>query len=785
MKKFLSTIILVTLTYWGFLALMPSDYTKDTAPLTEFSTERALAHVKELARSPHYHGSAAHKEAVSYIEKALTDLGLEVSFQEGFSIFKSGELSGSKNILARIKGEGNGDALLLMSHYDSDPHSAKGASDAASGVAAIIESVRAFLAQNITPKNDIIILFTDSEELGLNGASLFANEHPWIKDVKLALNFEARGSGGPSNTLLETNGGNKRMIEEFQEAGVAYPMASSLMYSIYKMLPNDTDSTILREDANVESFFFAFIDDHYDYHTVNDSYENLDRNTLQHQGEYLVPLLKHFATSELDNLKASEDYVYINLPIFKLIAYPFLWVLPMAILALVLLVILIVLGIKRNKLQGVAILKGFIPFLLSMLIGGLLAYFGWPTLKWLYPQYGEILHGFTYNGHDYIAFFSLLSISISFFLYKKFYKKGNTASFAVAPLALWTILNLLFAFYLKGAGFFIIPLYFGLLMLYVLIIQKEPNIVILSLLTAPALWIIPPMIQSFSVGLGLNMLVISAIFTVLLFGLVLAVLNSFQRKKTLGWLFLILSLYYFGKAHFSSDFNSERQKPNSLVYVLDADENEASWATYDNILDNWTKNYITGVPQSEEFIENAIVSKYATRFTYKNKAPLKEIPSMKFEIFNDTVIEDSRHLNLCITPQRPVNRLDLYMDPNFNFQRLKANGVSPKDSEYRGAAYNVFTKRWRSRLLTYHLNENTPLDLKMRFHKDSIPTIIIYESSYDLLESSLFTIPERTLEMIPKPFVVNDAIIVKKSYTLPPKPVVVVVDSLSNTNNDQ
>jgi hypothetical protein len=28
------------------------------------------------------------------------------------------------------------------------------------------------------------------------------------------------------------------------------------------MLPNDTDSTIFREDGDIESMFFAFIDDH-------------------------------------------------------------------------------------------------------------------------------------------------------------------------------------------------------------------------------------------------------------------------------------------------------------------------------------------------------------------------------------------------------------------------------------------------------------------------------------------------------------------------------------------
>ena len=90
--------------------------------------------------------------------------------------------------------------------------------------------------------------------------------------------------------IVETNSGNKNLINAFMEADVKFPVASSLMYSIYKMLPNDTDSTVLRQGGDIDGFFFAFIDDHFDYHTANDNFENLDRNTLQHQGEYLLPL---------------------------------------------------------------------------------------------------------------------------------------------------------------------------------------------------------------------------------------------------------------------------------------------------------------------------------------------------------------------------------------------------------------------------------------------------------------------------------------------------------------
>ena len=191
---------------------MPSYAPDANVDDTSFSTDRALVHVKNMSEKPHAVGFKAHSQVREYILSELTQLGLETTTQQGYTSGDWGNFSSATNILARIKGSEMGKALLLLSHYDSSPHSSLGASDAGSGVATILEGVRAFLKQNTAPKNDIIILISDAEELGLNGADLFVNNHPWVNEVGLVLNFEARGSGGPSYMLLETNRGNARVI---------------------------------------------------------------------------------------------------------------------------------------------------------------------------------------------------------------------------------------------------------------------------------------------------------------------------------------------------------------------------------------------------------------------------------------------------------------------------------------------------------------------------------------------------------------------------------------------
>ena len=50
----------------------------------------------------------------------------------------------------------------------------------------------------------------------------------------------------------------------------------------------------------------------------NDTVENLDFNTLSHQGTYLMPLLDFFSKQDLTQMTTSEDLIYFNMKIEKL-----------------------------------------------------------------------------------------------------------------------------------------------------------------------------------------------------------------------------------------------------------------------------------------------------------------------------------------------------------------------------------------------------------------------------------------------------------------------------------
>ncbi|WP_243400346.1 M28 family peptidase [Flavobacterium alvei] len=770
MKKNYSSIlsVLFILGFLGFVffTMMPQWTSAEDDSLSEFSTQRALEQVKNISQKPHFVGSENHDVIANYLVKELQNMGLETSIQEGNSFSDWGTLTKCKNILARIKGSNSNKALLLLSHYDSAPHSYSfGASDAGSGVATILESIRAFVYNKKQHKNDIIILFTDAEELGLNGAALFVTQHHWAKEVGLVLNFEARGSSGPSYMLMETNAGNAGLVNQFAAANAQYPVSNSLMYSVYKMLPNDTDLTVFREQGNIQGYNFAFIDGHYNYHTAQDDLNHLSKNTLAHQGKYLMPLLDYFSNADLNSTQATEDNVYFSIP-FSFISYPFSWVWPMVIIALVILLFLIFIGIGKRILFFPEMARGFIPFLGSLIVSGLVTFLGWKLLLILYPQYNDLLNGFTYNGHDYIAAFTLLSLAFCFAFYQIFSFKKVTMNHFIAPLFFWILINGLLAFFLKGAGFLIIPVFSGLLMLASFVLTQKSKWVLNLFLGIPALLILAPFIQMFPIGLGLKVLFGSAILTVIAFGLLLPIFGSFIRKGKASLLFLLLAIGFFAKAHYFSGYEAGKAKSNSLVYILDADKNKATWATYDTNLDEWTKTYLGQNPRDAAALSSiSLPSKYNSFFTFTANAPMKVLSRPSIEFLKDSIIGGNRYLKIRITPTRKVNRYDVFANENLVIQNFKANGLSLLGQ--KGSKY----ERKGKKLLSYYVVDQLPLEIEFSVATSSVLNLDLLESSFDLMNNPLFTMAKRADWMMPTPFVLNDAVIIKQKIKPSPKTV--------------
>ena len=760
----LSALFIVAVLGVIYLTMMPRWMASQESLLSEFSSKRAMRQIKEIAKAPHYVGAENHKTVAAYLEKELQQLGLETKTQEGTTLTDWGNLVKSKNIMARIKGSANTKALLLLSHYDSAPHSySPGASDDGSGIATILEGIRAFLHNKTPHKNDIIIVFSDAEELGLNGAALFVTQNAWAKDIGLALNFDARGTSGPGYMLMEVNSGNSALVDAFSEADVKYPVSNSLMYSIYKLLPNDTDLTVFREQGKIQGLNFAFIDNHFNYHTAQDDYAHLNEETLAHQGSYLMPLLTHFSNADLRNLDSVDDDVYFNIPFF-FASYPFGWVLPMAIIALLLFLLLIFIGMGKRTLNLYEIGKGFLPLFGALIFGGAATFFGWRILLVIYPQYQEILHGFTYNGHAYIAAFVLLSLAFCFSFYIKTKTETLNANQSIAPLFLWILINFGIAIYLPGAGFFVIPVFCSLFMLAYFVITQKSNLFFNLVFSIPALVLLTPFIVTLPIGLGLKILFGSAILTILVFTLLLPIFGMFARKWLWSAVSFMAAIGFFIYAHLHSDYEPGKAKPNSLLYVYNAETDKADWVTYDKNPDEWTKIYLGENPKTAERLNiNPLFSKYDSKYTFANDALVRDLPEPTIDFHKDSAIGKYRYLKIKITPNRVVNRYDIFANEKMVFHNVKANGATLIDQ--KGSRY----LRKDKRLLSYYVVNNEPLEIEFSVPVATPLDMQLVEASFDLMRNPTFAMEKRKLWMMPMPFVLTDAVVILKKIKPSPK----------------
>jgi len=272
------TASLLYLSQW-FLIAPPG--TADTA----FSEEHAFATLSGLLKEqrPHTAGSPENAVVRDRIVAELRSAGYAPELQAVLQCDPGGRNPGCtavENIIALHKGTGDGKAVLASAHYDSVP-AGPGVGDDGVGVAVTLELARAFAGR--TTRNDVIFLITDGEESGLRGALAFARRHPLMRHVGAVVNADARGASGPS-VMFETGPGNARLMDLYAHA-VARPVANSVAYEIYKLLPNDTDFTIYRK-LGLSGFNFAFTNSASLYHSARDNLQYIDRKTVQHAGEH-------------------------------------------------------------------------------------------------------------------------------------------------------------------------------------------------------------------------------------------------------------------------------------------------------------------------------------------------------------------------------------------------------------------------------------------------------------------------------------------------------------------
>lgn len=250
-----------------------------------------MSDIRVIAKAPHTTGSIANAEVRAYLVGRLTQLGASVQqrpfpLPEGAQrILTRWKLPATEgvNIVGRIPGADRTQApIVLMAHYDSVPGS-PGAADDAAGVASILEIVRTLKGKT---RRDLVVVFTDAEEVGLVGARAF-----FIGAMPIAgvVNLEARGGGGRA-AMFETGRGQAALTQAFARE-VERPTAHSFAMLVYKLLPNDTDFTPANK-LGLPGFNFAFIGRPGLYHSPAATPDNIQLTSVQHMAEQAMAAVR-------------------------------------------------------------------------------------------------------------------------------------------------------------------------------------------------------------------------------------------------------------------------------------------------------------------------------------------------------------------------------------------------------------------------------------------------------------------------------------------------------------
>ena len=669
-KAVLAALVVVGLSLAGVMLAGPPEPAPASASPSAFSAARAMLHVREIAQRPHPVGSADHARVRDYLAATLEGMGLKVERQA--AVARRGtttvRMARVENLMARIAGTNSTGAVMLASHYDSVP-AAPGAADAGSGVAAVLEAVRAFRT-GPAPRNDIIVLFTDGEELGLLGARAFVDAHPWAKDVRMAVNFEARGTSGPS-WMFESSAGNGTVVAEWASQ-VPKPSGSSLTYEVYKRLPNDTDFSEFKR-LRTAGLNFSFVGGWERYHTPGDAISALDGGSLQHHGEAAIGLLRRFASMDLGSL-ATRDAVYFSVPLAGLaVHYDARWALPLAVTAAIVWVIAFVLSRRRGETSVGGLI---VSVLVASAFTGAAGFLGWRAgrlagllhERWL-PE-GNVLMSGAY-GAAMIVFIAAVWLA----LYVLLRKVLAPLSIAFGALLVWMVAALLSAWFVPGASYVALWPLLGATVSAVVMSGARPDAppgvirtVAILLFAVPGMLIVWPLIDALFCTMGLAPESGAAMAALAALGLgALALPIEIITERRRWWpagIACVIALALVAVGMSETRYSAQHPKPANVVYVLDADAQKASWAARVRRPDPWFAQFLGAAPKTGR--PPALVPPWSSADGvpgYLNgDAPVASLPAPEAVLAGDVRTEGGRNVTIRATPAREGDELSLWIN---------------------------------------------------------------------------------------------------------------------------
>ncbi len=582
LRRVLSSLaILAAILAGSLLGLRPPHGKPANAPLSQFSALRALGALHRILPddTPHPIGSPANDAVRSRILAEFIKLGYQPVVHTSFQCSDQGQCATVNNILARLDGTEPG-AAMISAHYDSVP-AGPGDSDDGVGVASVLEIARA-LKFMPAPRHSVIFLIDDGEEAGLLGARAFVDSDPWAKEVRADVNLDNRGASGPA-LMFETGSANDWALDLYARHGSRH-LTSSIFYTVYRLLPNDTDFTIFKS-AGYQGLNFAFIGRIGLYHTPLDNSANVSVASLQDQGSAGLASIIALANANFPR-GPDEDAVYFDVFGHDILRCPSPWTLALAIFAALLLAGEIVWLIREKQLSLDRLLWGAISWLAIFITTGVAGL----ALRLILALDGATPVGFIAHPLPMEIAFALLGVAIII-------AWGSLAARAAGFWGLWSgawawfgVASLILAIALPGVSYIVVvPLLAAAIAGVPAVLDPRGDgwtrdIALLLPLAASAIVQMPLMLLLYR-ALGNESLVGIALAAVLLVTPLFPLCAGLQQVRGIGGFALRWSpLGAVALAAFIGSvlpaYSAKSPERVNFDYALDADSGMGRWIVY-------------------------------------------------------------------------------------------------------------------------------------------------------------------------------------------------------------
>lgn len=231
-------------------------------------------------------GTIGNKMAADFISKRFEDAGLSFyqdSFKHPFT-FKNRSNIDQKgtNLIGYIRGRSD-KVIVISAHYDhigkSDTQINNGADDNASGVAALLGIAEYYKGRK--PKNTLLFITFDAEEMGLQGAYAFV-KNPILDKKRIMLNVNMDMVSHNDKSELYAAGTYKTPVIKQIMEGADKKTGINILFGHDLPGSGKEDWTMQSDQGpfaqeNIPFVYFG-VEDHKDYHKPTDTYANINKD---------------------------------------------------------------------------------------------------------------------------------------------------------------------------------------------------------------------------------------------------------------------------------------------------------------------------------------------------------------------------------------------------------------------------------------------------------------------------------------------------------------------------